>query len=487
MTTPVDESRKVSVRLSADAMTCQVSIESGVVDAASLQEQCKTALSDLGIHLTDDLHDLIEESITSFLTRPHQPYAFELVGKPAIDGEDGSFEWADDLDPAKRKHQQAPEGGAIDHYSRSKFVCIEAGRVIGTALQATDGEDGIDLLGRVLKANPGKPVPVQFDETISQDPNGDLIARVSGSLEKRGSMLHVFQDLEIKGCVDFSTGNIDFNGTVIVADGIKDNFKVVVRDDLTLGGVIDAADVTVGRDLTVKGGISGKERALVNVGRNATARYISQATIRIGRELTVEREMLNCDAHVGGSLNVVGGGIVGGRLHAVGAVNAQFVGSAAGVPTVLYLGSSPQGAKQLNRVASQREAVQKTLLSKQNCVAKIKSRSSRPSTEDALALHEAQTIIPELEEKLKVLEDLYARLLQAFQSLRVIELRVEKLIHPGVRLFVGQTEVVFKSGIKGPVRIYAGEQGQLLISEREGAPCLLSTVATVVEGVKMTA
>ena len=51
----------------------------------------------------------------------------------------------------------------------------------------------------------------------------------------------VSNTLEIDQNVDFSTGNIDFPGNVIVHRSVKDCFTVKARDDIEVRGLIEAA------------------------------------------------------------------------------------------------------------------------------------------------------------------------------------------------------------------------------------------------------
>src|SRR5581483_1233538 len=108
----------------------------------------------------------------------------------------------------------------------------------------------------------------------------------------------------IEGSVDPSTGNLDVSGDLHVAGNIADLHTVKCAGNAHIAGVIEAADVTVGGDLFATGGISGKGKGRCHISGNASARYISNATIEIEHDLLVQTEICASTIVCGGSLHM---------------------------------------------------------------------------------------------------------------------------------------------------------------------------------------
>ncbi len=57
--------------------------------------------------------------------------------------------------------------------------------------------------------------------------------------------------------MDFSTGNIDFEGDVRVLKGIRDIFEVRATGNIEVGGLIEASTIDAGGSVFAKGGMAG--------------------------------------------------------------------------------------------------------------------------------------------------------------------------------------------------------------------------------------
>lgn len=116
-------------------------------------------------------------------------------------------------------------------------------------------------------------------------------------------MLRVIELYEVPGFVDFSTGNIDFEGSVHVRQGIRDRFEVKATGSIIVDGLVEGATIHCGGDFTAHQGMVGKERGLLFVKGNADVGYLNNVKAEIIGNLTVRRELMNCDLVIGKSLN----------------------------------------------------------------------------------------------------------------------------------------------------------------------------------------
>jgi uncharacterized protein (DUF342 family) len=168
----------------------------------------------------------------------------------------------------------------------------------------------------------------------------EVIAEADGQVIVKDNRISVMSIYEVPGDVDFSTGNIDFVGTVTIRGDVKDGFKVYAGEDLIIQGVVEAAELKAGGKLTIGGGLSGSDRAEVSCQGDANIKYIRNARVEVGGNLTVGQAVMHSKVTVGKKITVAGkkGVIVGGQVIAGEEVNAASMGSNFATPTEVIVG-----------------------------------------------------------------------------------------------------------------------------------------------------
>ena len=255
----------------------------------------------------------------------------------AIDGQDGRLVWVEGFDPTASPAAAVGQDDTdvVDYYKQIGYVSVTKGSHVATLHEPTLGEDGRDVTGRTIKAKPGKRYAVKIDPSLSLDGSGRVVAQVDGIVEYRHGVLRVSRTFEVRDSIDFSTGNIDFDGTVIVRDGVRDRFEVKATEDIIVEGLIEAATINCGRNFTCHRGMAAKGLGQLVVEGDAVVRYLNNVKGRIKGNLTVQREMINCDLVIGGDLICDQGTVIGGNVAVKGSVRVAVLGSNAETATSL--------------------------------------------------------------------------------------------------------------------------------------------------------
>jgi hypothetical protein len=393
---------------------------------------------------------------------------------PARHGVDGYIEWL--VDPAESTDDH--DGQPINFYNRSSYVMVEAGQVVGRIIAPILGEDGRDVLGRTLAARSGKAASLTLNETIMANREGQLLAQQAGVLVRTGDAARIDNVLDIPEFVDFSTGNISFDGNVCIHKGIRDLFVVQATGNVDVHGLIEAATVDCGGNMIVRGGMAGRERGQVAVGGDMVARYLDRVCGQIHGELRIEHEVINCNLTIHGSVQSPQGSIIGGRLIVVGAVVIGTLGSDAGVPTSLLLGTVPTLETpmfQLDPIIEQLTAKRDALLSEQKQLGMNRRLN-------ALVKERQTEILYELQQA----EQYLTRATVARQTLeveigkrRTIDVTIDRRLYHGVMFTVGPRQLCIEQEQRGPVRIRLGSDGQLMFARGDGPAQALSQIAKV--------
>jgi len=373
-----------------------------------------------------------------------------------VPGKDGAVEWVPECDPAQRG--QAPESdGAdiIDHYARTSILSVSQGDLLCTIVPPTEGTPGEDVLGREIAPKKGRRVPVTFAETIVRDGDSDqMVAAISGRLNVIAQRAWISPLLVINRNVDFEVGNIKFDGDVVIGGNILDLFQVETSKDLVVKGMIEAAKVDCRGNLTVVGGVAGKEKAVINVRGDVRARFIDNATVIAAGNIHVQKELVNSKI-VTRQQAMTKGAITACRIEAGGGIQAGVVGSRSGIRTTLVVGSSIEAFRKLSaldreqtrfeeRIARQQAGLE-PMLRQQKALPKLQKnmaiRLLGSIKEDMAKLNEIKTEKEELKETIKANRHAF--------------IRVSRLIHEGTTVQIGKAVATLRDSLRGPLKLIA--------------------------------
>ncbi len=418
---------------------------------------------------------------------------FEAVianAQSAVDGSDARVDWmpefracahaASDPDTSDAA-ASADSATPVDHYNRIKRVKVVAGAVLGVLVPPDDGQDGQDVCGRSIAARRGRKLALQPDGSVQVEADGSIRALKDGVFSLARLKIAVLDELEVKGCVDFSTGNIDFVGSVKVSDGVRDNFTVRATGDVLVRGLVESADLIVGGDCVCERGIAGRSSGHLIVDGNFAAAHVNGVRGRIQADMNIDREIVGCDFVVGGDVRVTRGAIVGGSLVVGGKLKAVSIGTEGGVTTTIRAGLRPFELGQAARLAALIAKLSKEsapLIEREEEIGLLGDRASAAEKE---RVTELAYEIAEVQRRLHLLKQHRARLLLAAGTLRVLRIEVDRVIHAGTVLMVGNHVARFNDAVKGPLLINWDENRKLQLRGGTGRVQDLSEVASVRE------
>ncbi len=443
-------------------------------------EWCHIMLQEASIEITDEVRENLRELLGGYVAGQELRGRI-ATGQPVKHGEDGYIEWEEGLEPADvadpeaeaedaseiENPETAPDApksppAAVCFYSHSAFTMVTSGQRIGRVVPPSLGCAGRDVRGLTIPAYEGKPVRVKFDESISLSDDGVLTSCVDGVLSRSGIRISVREFLEITGNVDFSTGHIDFEGDAKIHKGIRDLFEVRATGNIEIGQLIEAATVEAGGDIYARGGIAGRERGKISAKGDMTIRYLDSSSVSVGGTLRFEREMINCNASVMGSIESPGGAIIGGEITVVGRLLASVLGSSSQVVTTIHAASVPMLEDKL-------EALRKVIEDFQGREEKVKreiTRLAEPgrvlSPDDRVRVKELGAELKGIQSKRTTCEASSKDLAERIASIRTVDINIEKMLHAGVRIVVGNQIYRINKDLKGPLRILLDRHGEMV-------------------------
>jgi len=407
----------------------------------------------------------VERLVAEVLARCGRPGQGEsqptlLEGRPAQNGQDGCFEWSEHFDPGKRKEalEQQEKSGRCSHYTRGSLILAAKGDVLGVRHAATAGEPGEDVFGKPIPAVAGKECRVEPGKNAALDADGQTFrATCDGQPRLQGAVLGVDSNVTVKADVDFGTGNIRYSGSLSIKGDIKDMFEVQAGGDVEVGGTIEAARVVSGGNLIVRRGVAGKGKGFLSVGGELTAKYLSNVSAWVRRHVRVGTEIVNGEINCRGQVVLESGAIHGGQVTAGRTITAAVLGSPSGVRTVIRAGLDPFRERAV-QTAEQRRDEQESRLSALLSRAKALLAAGGGQHRDDL-----RQLAEEIKAGKKRLEKLQRQEIALRAKLARSQERivVQKMIHPGVVLHIGETVHLVHHPVTGPLEaVVRREEGQ---------------------------
>lgn len=255
-------------------------------------------------------------------------------------------------DPSRRQVPGPDE--PVDHRERSPIKTVSKGDPVARVLPPVQGEDGLTVTGEIIPAGIPVEKKIPSGRNIAPDPEDKdlLIAQANSSVNVMSeTKIDIDPVLNISGNVDYSVGNLDFTGSLVVNGDIISGFTVKVTGSIQVKGVIEDAEVYAGGDIYAAG-YAGGEKGSISAGGAVYLKYAENAMINAGKDITAENYLINCNIHADGNVYVTkkNGLITGGETSAFHAVEANTIGNPGETKTVISVGFSSELRQQFRLI-----------------------------------------------------------------------------------------------------------------------------------------
>lgn len=441
-------------------------------DASTLTLTLLTALArERGVEMTSAAERHLASVIGRYKAGGGAINEVFIRATPAVHGEPGRIEWCPGFNPEDPGGAKGEPGeDPVDFYSHSSFVKVRKEDHIATIHSPTDGNDGRDVTGRTLAANPGKPFSATLDASVLQLGDGRVLAQMDGLLCFDGRKIWVDPVLDIKGTVDFSTGNIDFDGDVVIHRDIRDRFAVKATGNVTIEGLIDASHIDCAGNLAARRGVAGRDEGTLVVGGDAHIAYIDHASGKIGGSLEITREIMHSSISVGGDLTGDRGAVIGGRVSVQGNARVADLGAPSDTPTEFRLGAPPPGGSPEGIANGTLRTLQRNIADMEREVEALRATAGPGNPKAAERVTELTFEISDAKAQLRQIAEKHPELTALAEAGPCRStLEVLRSVHGRVTLVIGDHTVEFSNEVKGPFRVWL-EGGTVMYQTGDATP-----------------
>jgi len=216
------------------------------------------------------------------------------------------------------------EDGSIDFKARGDSPFVKKGFVLAEKQPMEQPKSGIDIFGETLLVGDVDDIPLEGGEGVELSEDGlKLTAAITGqpSIDIKG-VISVLESFTVNGDVDFKTGNINFNGNVIVKGAVKEGF-LVECDELTVNE-INGGIIKIRGDLKVSNGIVNAD---IKTEGGIQAKFLHKTKVYGYGDMMITREIMESYIAIHGALNNETGRITGCTVAARKGMSVKQIGT----------------------------------------------------------------------------------------------------------------------------------------------------------------
>lgn len=357
--------------------------------------------------------------------------------EPTLEATTSGEEGSDDTDQQK-------------DFRKSRIRTVKAGEEIARFHFKEAGVMGETIFGDPVPHPPPDLPQLTLAPGIKEGPEYNYLASRDGlaELDLETLSLGVSQVLEHEGDVNLTTGDLEFDGDVVIKGFIRDGAQVKATGNIVVNEGITGGHVESKKALTVKGGII-KSTAKAH---RIEAGFMESSTIHAADAIQCERNIINCEL-VAKSIKMTSspGIFAGGKAFVQKTIVAKELGFSADNATQITMGVDGLLASRLTLLEKRDAKLYQALDEAQKAVNMFQKKRAAQMTK----AHQEQK--KDLTTRVRRLEKLRRTLKQRLREVRVsaseqnqdAHIIVTGTLYKNVEMFMGEEQVSSLSDAMG--------------------------------------
>lgn len=417
--------------LSQDEMECRAHLELKPGGTPPSLEELQGLLAADGI--TVGLNDTALQQLISESQSNKSSNALVAGGLPPLKGDDGRLEYSfvalERPASVEPEDEQDTEKRQVDFKVVQQFINVEPDQEIGRILPPTSGTPGTTVRGKPVAAEAGKALLLKMGQHVHTggDDGSTLIAEIHGRVKLDGDTISVVEEYVVEGDVDFSVGNIRFNGFVEVRGDVLDGFQVSASKGIKITGNVGSCRLISHGNIEFCG-MDGQGKGSILCGGDLIAHFIHDSSVECWGNMLIDVELRNCTVHCRGNLS--SGLLSGGDYISLAGVQVKRLGAPSAVKTVIHTGVDYHDLDRMHILLEQLDTLQQQLL----------------KTKDP---HELKQLADKKQQLARIIVEIRSRHPEGANA----KVNVKDKIHEGVTIYLGDAVEEFAREEAGPVSL----------------------------------
>lgn len=154
---------------------------------------------------------------------------------------------------------QSTSSSRVDMRNLGEVICVKTGTEVLRRTPPSKGRLGFTVKGSVLDAKAGEWQSIKLgDGTAISDHDENLVVATISGMPKFQDLIMTVDDTFICQGVNVGTGNINYDGAVLVNGDVTEKMVIVATGDITVNGFVESASIHAGGDIVITEGAMGK-------------------------------------------------------------------------------------------------------------------------------------------------------------------------------------------------------------------------------------
>lgn len=325
-----ERDRLIHVEIPDDELVAFLSIDEPSNEEIITEHDCYFKLLQAGVR-----RGYQPDTILTALEDPSALPAEKVIaarGQKPDQGKDCEIIIHEELSESKYAHNSRPY--------KNQYVPVVKDEVIAQKLPPQKGASGYTVRGNELES-PCEDTPLpQGENTYIGSDQLTLYSGKHGYLHWDGDAISVQDVLKYDGDIDYSTGDIDYDGKIIIDGDVRGGIRVKSQRDIEVYGFVEGSTLVSSEgSIRVQRGINGLEKSEILAQVDIEAEYIQDAWVSAGGSITVSRYIARSSLDAGGTITVneKEGLIRGGVLRSERGIRSKIAGSTSCITTQLVI------------------------------------------------------------------------------------------------------------------------------------------------------
>lgn len=263
-------------------------------------------------------------------------------GTAVIQGTDAKIRYMFNTEPTARP--KLLEDGSVDFHELNLFTSVKEGDLLAELTPEKEGTPGKDIFGNVIIPAKIRKGVLKFGKNIeASEDRLKIYSLVDGDVKLEGDTVFVSNTYRVAANVDPSTGDLHYNGNIVIPGNVCAGFTVEASGDIEVDGVVEGATLIAGGNIVLKRGVQGMNRCLLQAGNDIVAKFLESCKAKAGRTVNIG-SCLHSDVDAGETVVVSGrkGFVIGGNVSAGQRIEASVFGNKMNTATNIKVGVEPE-------------------------------------------------------------------------------------------------------------------------------------------------
>lgn len=466
----------VELEISDDKMQCFMMIETAFGGENPGAADFARYLADLGV-VFGIKQNILQALATRLDNLPPGSRLRELVAEGVPAGETRQAEFHYKVEPVQDRLMKPVlrDDGTVDMHDFGEIHLVKPGEILMVRSPPVPGTPGTNVLGETLFAAAPLERPLvagEGTELNSTDHNMLVASRKGVALRSDSGMM--VADTYCVQDVDLRTGNITFDGSVLIQGSVREGMSVKATGDVMVCDYVESASVEAGRNLIVGKGVLGRQSehkddktglpacsVKLQCGGDFHANYAQYADIAAGGKVSVIKHLMHCQV-VANEIEVVSskrneGKILGGVLCPLKSLDCNVLGAPSYINTAVDF--SRRFATELAELININQELGERVNVVRGMRGALRQFDSKVGSPDIVEqVNKINNTIAHFEKLMLILKQSRHQLMETIKSVReTLEINVQKSLFPGVTIRYVDKEIPVREE-KGPCRIKAKDE-----------------------------